>query len=61
MAHPGGTLSAMDLVEGQVHLAPVGACIQLEGYDTGRLHDRVSYVDVGIPLEATSYALPIAR
>ncbi len=48
----------VDLHHGEVAEAPVGVCLQIAGYDTSRLRDDVDYVDVGIPLQATSYELP---
>jgi hypothetical protein len=56
--HPDGTPTAMDLSDGTVSTAPVGACLQVIGFDPERLHHRVLYVDVAVPLQATSYPLP---
>lgn len=50
--------TALDLAIGRVETAPVGACVQVDGYDTARLRTQVQYRDVGVPLQATSYALP---
>ncbi len=58
--HPDGTATQMDLAEGTVADAPIGACVQEDGFDSARLHDRVRFVDVGVPLQATRYALPTA-
>lgn len=55
-----GDATAIDLERGVVASAPVGACVQSEGFDTSRLRREVQYRDVGIPLQATSYALPDA-
>lgn len=52
--------SSVDLSEGRIASSPIGACVQADGYDSARLRDRVRYVDVGVPLQATSYALPDA-
>lgn len=54
--HSGG--ASMDLHQGTITGAPVGACIQVDGYDSARLRDGVQYRAVGIPLQATTYALP---
>lgn len=56
-ADPGG---AMDLEDGVISAVPVGACVQVEGFDPSRLQLGVRYEDVGIPLQATSYTLPDA-
>lgn len=50
--------SSLDLATGVIDHAPIGACVQVDGYDTERLHQDVEYRDVGVPLRATSYALP---
>jgi hypothetical protein len=50
--------SGMDLHNGDIDTAPVGACVQQDGYDTNRLRDDVDYVNVGVPLQATSHELP---
>lgn len=50
--------TAMDLAHGTIDDSPVGACVQVDGYDTARLRDDVAYRSVGIPLQATSYGLP---
>ncbi len=55
-----GTPTALDLRRGTVRGAPVGACVQVEGYDSTRLRDAVQYIDVDVPLQATSYSLPPA-
>lgn len=51
-------LTAVDLSEGTISTAAIGACVQVAGFDVERLHDRVAYVDVEVPLQATSYPLP---
>jgi hypothetical protein len=53
-----GAPCAIDLHDGTLARAPIGACVQVDGYDTARLRDRVAYVDVATPLQATSYDLP---
>ena len=35
-----------------------GACLQGEGYDTGRLTDAVRFVDNGSNLQATDLPIP---
>ena len=53
--------TAIDLHVGLVDRAPIGACVQLVGFDVERLHDRVRYgTDLAIPLQATSYEIPPA-
>jgi hypothetical protein len=51
---PGGEL---DLANGRVFDTPLGACVQVDGYDLSRLQPGVDY-DVEVPLQATSYPLP---
>lgn len=53
-----GARTAMDLERGAIESAPVGACIQVDGYETTRLRRDVAYRDVGVALQATSYELP---
>lgn len=50
--------TSVDLSRGVVDRAPVGACVQIEGYAVERLRREVEYRDVGVPLQATSYELP---
>ncbi len=50
----------MDLEDGILRSAPIGACVQVDGYDASRLRRNVQYVDVGRQLQATSYSLPAA-
>ncbi len=50
--------TGLDLSRGTITRAPVGACVQAPGFDVERLHDRVEYAEVGVPLQATSYVLP---
>jgi hypothetical protein len=52
------TPTALDLVDGVIDRAAVGACVQQDGYDSTRLQSGVEYRDVGVPLRATSYDLP---
>jgi hypothetical protein len=52
------TPSALDLANGVIDRSMIGACVQLDGYDTSRLQVGVEYRDVGVPLRATSYELP---
>jgi hypothetical protein len=54
----GSLLAEMDLLNGLIDTAPVGACVQQVGFDTSRLRHDVEYVNVGVPLQATSYDLP---
>jgi hypothetical protein len=50
--------ASIDLHQGTITGAPIGACIQAGGYDSARLRDRVEYRAVGTPLQATTYLLP---
>ncbi len=51
--------SGMDLSYGFIDFAPIGACVQQEGYDFSRLNSHVQYRSgLGVPLRATSYPLP---
>ena len=53
-----GEASGIDLAHGIIARAPIGACVQLQGFDSERLRNDVEYRDVDVPLQATSYALP---
>ena len=48
----------LDLHEGVVRRAPVGACVQRDGYDLNRLLDNVVYLDVASGLVATTLPVP---
>ncbi len=48
----------LDLADGEVRNASVGACVQVDGYDTARLVDGVAFSENGINLDATTHALP---
>jgi hypothetical protein len=48
----------VDITSGDVARAPIGACVQVPGYDVLRLARDVRYRDVGVSLQATSYSLP---
>ncbi len=50
--------AALDLESGVVSEAEIGACIQVEGYDTARLTNDVEYRDNGINLDSTTLPLP---
>ncbi len=52
---PGGE---MDLASGLISGAPIGACVQIDEFETSRLRVDVLYVDVDIPLQATTYEIP---
>jgi hypothetical protein len=54
----GAPWTGSDLHVEYITRAPVGACVQQEGFETSRLRDRVEYRDVGVPLQSTSYDLP---
>jgi len=49
---------AMDLHDGEVSAQPIGANVQVDGYDAGRLSDRVRYVDNGTNLDTMSLPVP---
>lgn len=55
MVAQGGML---DLRDGEIRGAAIGACVQVDGYDTSRLTDGVAFVMNGINLDATDHALP---
>ncbi len=57
---PARAPTAMDLDTGVVATSPVGACVQTTAFDTARLHHAVTFVDVGVPLQATTYTLPMS-
>jgi hypothetical protein len=57
---PARAPTAMDLDTGVVGGSPVGACVQTTAFDPERLHHAVTFVDVGVPLQATSYTLPMS-
>jgi hypothetical protein len=47
---------SLDLADGTVRGADVGACVQVEGYDLARLTGTVRYEDNGINVETTAHA-----
>lgn len=49
---------SIDLVDGVIEGNPVGANVQIEGYDLARLTDRVFYRDNGVNLDAATLSLP---
>lgn len=53
-----GAAGAIDLREGAILASTVGACVQVEGYDVGRLTNGVEFRDNGINLDATDHATP---
>jgi hypothetical protein len=48
----------LDLSGGIVSRSPLGACVQVDGYDLARLTDDVRYEDNGANLEATTLPVP---
>jgi hypothetical protein len=54
----GDVPTACDLESGTIDRTAIGACVQLDGFDSTRLQSGVEYRDVGVPLRATSYELP---
>jgi len=55
-----GEVGELDLSTGIVSGAPIGACVQLDGYDLTRLTDGVVYRDNTQNLESTSLPVPDA-
>jgi hypothetical protein len=49
---------SIDLSDGEVSGALVGACVQVPGYDIARLQDRVLYRDNGTNLDVTTLPIP---
>jgi len=50
--------SGLDLAEGVIASFELGACVQVEGYDVGRLSDRVEFRDNETNLDATDLPVP---
>ena len=50
----------LDLEDGLVVRAAIGACVQVEGYDLDRLQRNVRYIDNGTSLQATMLPVPEA-
>jgi hypothetical protein len=50
--------AALDLRDGLVHQADIGACVQVEAYDAERLTERVVYTDNRINSVFTSVPVP---
>ena len=50
--------TSLDLVTGLVDRASIGACVQVDAYDTSRLMHDVEYRDVGTATMATTYVVP---
>jgi hypothetical protein len=48
----------LDLRDGVVTGNPIGACVQIDGYDLGRLQGGVDYVDNDSDLQATMLPVP---
>jgi len=48
----------MDLYDGEVSGGPIGANVQVDGYDFDRLSNRVAYRDNGVNLDATELPVP---
>ncbi len=49
----------VDLHDGVVSRCPIGACVNVPGYDVLRLIDEVSYINNGKNIEATAAGLPV--
>jgi len=54
------TSGGLDLSEGEVSMAAIGACVQIDGYLTTRLTDRVVYRDNGASIQGTALPVPEA-
>ena len=52
--------SNLDLMVGEVTGCAIGACVQVDDYDLGRLSNNVHYRDNGINLDATALPVPAA-
>jgi hypothetical protein len=50
--------ATLDLSDGDVSSSNIGACVQVDGYDLGRLSNRVTYRDNGTNLVSTSLPVP---
>jgi len=55
-----GTAS-VDAVAGEISDSAIGACIQAEGFDLGRIMEDVRYRDNGTSLDSTSLPIPEPR
>jgi len=58
IAHSGETAPALDVEGGVVEGAAIGACVQVDGYDLGRLTRDVVYRDNGVNLDSTTLPVP---
>ncbi len=54
----GMPFTSLDLMSGVVSGSEIGACVQVDGYDYGRLTNDVEYRDNGTNLEATMLPVP---
>ncbi|RLB53431.1 MAG: hypothetical protein DRJ42_12060 [Deltaproteobacteria bacterium] len=50
--------ATMNLADGEVRGAPIGACLQSDAQDVGDLQQGVRYVDNDSNLEATTLPVP---
>ncbi len=50
--------ASLDLATGRVERSAIGACVQVNGYDLGRLMHEVVYADNGTNLETTNLPVP---
>ncbi|MBW2462647.1 MAG: right-handed parallel beta-helix repeat-containing protein [Deltaproteobacteria bacterium] len=48
----------MDLLDGRVRAQPIGACVQVDGYDVGRLTEGVRYEDNESNIQTTELPVP---
>jgi hypothetical protein len=49
----------MDLTDGEIAESPVGACVQVPGYDLARLTASVLYRDNGVAVDSPTHAVPV--
>jgi len=50
--------ASIDAASGTVQRAPIGACVQVDGYDLERISTDVVYRDNGVNLDSTTLPLP---
>ena len=51
---------SLDVASGVVERSEIGACVQVDGYDLGRLMRDVVYRENGTNLDSTMLPVPIA-
>jgi len=53
-----GQAASVDLMDGEIADSPIGANVQVPGYDLARLSNQVVYRDVERALDSTSLPVP---